>query len=222
MNPRRAFAFSLIGVAVASVLSFSVFGADEASPVAKPDIKAGDRWTYQRTNYLNNTPGFRYDDRIASSTPGEMLMVRKQSNQPGEFDIFVTPEWGFIVLGGMTLIPRAELLKFPLTVGATYNNSYETANKGSPARSKYDFTVKVIGWEDITVPAGKFRALKVEANGTFIRLDAGQRLGGAARFRYWYVPEIKRWAKVTYEDATGGLNYPNTTFGDELLNFSVQ
>jgi hypothetical protein len=215
-------AFSLLGVAAACLLSFSAIGADEASAVAKPDVKVGERWSYRRTDYLTNKVSFSIEGRVVSMGPDEILLVAKRSDQSGEFDVFFTSEWGVIVLGGTTFIPRTDFFKFPLKVGATHQTTYETANKGSPARAKFELAVKVMGWEDIEVPAGKFRALKLEANGNYIRLEAGNRSGGMVRVRYWYVPEIKRWAKYTYEEGSRGLSYPDNAFSDELIKFSVQ
>jgi len=222
MKPMNACTFGLVGAALACLLSFSAFGADEASPVAKPDVKAGDRWVYRRTDHLTNKVAFTRNDRVASTGPDEILVVSKRSDQTSEFDIFQTSEWGAIAIGGLALIPRAEFFKFPLKVGATHQTAYETTNRGSPARFKFDFTVKVLAWEDVAVPAGNFRALKVEANGTFIRLDSGQRFGGMARFRFWYVPEIKRWAKSSYEQGASGFAYPDVTYTDELIQFALQ
>jgi hypothetical protein len=188
--------------------------------VATPEVREGDRWTYRRTNHLVNKVVFTRDDRVVSTGPDEILVVARQGQN--EFDVFFNSEWGAIVIGGTTLTPRADFYKFPLKVGATHNVSYETTNKGSPARSRFEFAVKVVGWEEVDVPAGKFRALKLEANGTYVRIDPGARFGGMARFRFWYVPEIKRWAKLTYEDGSRGLGYPDTTYSDELIQFSVK
>jgi len=201
-------------------LSFPAVAADESSPVAKPEVKEGDRWTYRRTNHLLNRVVFTRQDRVVSTGPDEILVVSRQG--ANESDAFFTSQWGSIVIGGTTFIPRAEFFKFPLAVGAAYNTEYETANKGSRARSRFEFAVKVVGWEDVEVPAGKFRALKLEANGNYVRIDPGARFGGMARFRFWYVPEIKRWAKTTYEEGSRGLGYPDTSYTDELVGRSVQ
>lgn len=217
----HAIAFQFVGAAVAFFLAVSAFGADETdATVAKPQVKVGDRWTYRRTDYLTNKVRFTYENRVASTGPDEILVVTRRRNSSGESDDFFTSEWNPIALGGTTLIPRAGFFKFPLKVGASHESTYETAIKNSQARSRFELTVKVMGWEDITVPAGRFRALKLEANGTFLRLD--QRFGGWVQIGFWYVPEIKRWVKTTYSDGTRGPTSPYETIGDELVEFKVQ
>lgn len=220
MKSMHASAFGLIGAAVAFLLAFPAVAADETDAVAKPQVKAGDRWTYRRTYSSGGAGNFTYENRVASTGPDEILVVSKRRDRTDESDNFYTSEWNAIVLGGLTLIPRAGYFKFPLKVGASYETSYETTNRNSQDRNRFEMVVKVVGWEDIAVPAGKFRVLKLEAKGTYLRLN--QRFGGWAQFDFWYVPDIKRWVKLTYSDGTRGPTSPDTAFVDEMLEFSVQ
>ncbi|HVJ13211.1 MAG TPA: hypothetical protein VNC62_16680, partial [Burkholderiales bacterium] len=71
----------------------------------------------------------------------------------------------------------------------------------------------VVGWEEIEVPAGKFRALKVHAEGTYQRLDRPN--AGWARNTFWYVPTVKRWVKSLYQD-------PSLEIVEELYFYRVQ
>jgi hypothetical protein len=68
--------------------------------------------------------------------------------------------------------------------------------KGWKARNERQ--VDVIGWEDVTVPAGKFRALKIVSDGRFERTSDAMR--GTSRNVIWYVPEVRRWVKLTLEN----------------------
>ena len=45
----------------------------------------------------------------------------------------------------------------------TYFTDDHPANKGHSSESRH-LTYRVVGWEDIEVPAGKFRALKIEVD----------------------------------------------------------
>jgi uncharacterized lipoprotein YddW (UPF0748 family) len=49
-------------------------------------------------------------------------------------------------------------------------------------------TVVVVGWETVEVPAGKFRALRVEAT------HDGRRNG--PQVTAWYAPEVKRYVRL--------------------------
>ena len=217
----QASALRSLAAIVALYLSFSASGADEVgATVAKPQVKVGDRWTYRRTDYLTNKVSFTYENRVASTGPDEILIVSKRRGWEIETDTYHTSEWNAIAAGGRAFIPHTGYFKFPLKVGASSKAEFETANKGSPARSNVEYAIRVVGWEDITVPAGKFRALKIEGKGGYMLLHS--RGGGWLQIEFWYVPEIKRWVKETYAEGAGQVTLPSITYGDELLEFSVQ
>ena len=79
---------------------------------------------------------------------------------------------------------------------------------------KYERTAKVVGWERIVVPAGEFRALKIELSGYGRRLDRPGSQPAAARWRIWYAPEVKRPVKFEFQE--GALHR-----GTVLASFSV-
>jgi len=81
--------------------------------------------------------------------------------------------------------------------------------------------VTAVAWEDVTVPAGTFKALKMAGITWYRRTDAGK--GGAGKIvsNYWFVPEVKRPVKLEI------LNVANnrTVHQDEtweLLKYRVQ
>jgi hypothetical protein len=94
------------------------------------------------------------------------------------------------------------------------------AQRGSPARTRAEGVVRVLGWEEVSVPAGKLRALKVEAKGSFQRLDTSFR--GWQRTVIWYSPEVKRWAKFTFESGGRSPNQLDLIRSVELVEFKVQ
>src|SRR5262249_11464972 len=128
-----------------------------------------------------------------------------------------------ISLGAVGIIhdKPARFLNFPLRVGGSHDVTFEViARRGGTARSRFQETIRIVGWEDVEVPAGRFRALKLEAKGTFFRLDAS--FGGWTRRELWYVPEAKRWVKYTYEEGTRGPTSPYAKELHELLRFKAQ
>jgi hypothetical protein len=63
---------------------------------------------------------------------------------------------------------------------------------------EWKYTTRVVGWESVTVPAGTFRALRLEVEGSRGKdPDAYWWPKQAARFQHtvWYVPEVKRYVK---------------------------
>ena len=206
---------------MAAVLASSsgVLGADEAAPVQKPDLKVGETWRYRATDYPSNLPRVRTSEvRITFVGPNEVLTVDR-----GDRDSVWTGEWSVLSRGGpgITYDKPRRLLNFPLKVGNSHQVTFEVVSKrGTDARSRFEETVKVVGWEDVVVPAGRFRALKLEASGTFQRLDA--RGAGWTRREIWYVPEVKRWVKSTYAEGHGAPTSDYQKNVDELIAFKVQ
>ena len=209
----------------AAALAFALaFGsvaqaADESAPVPKPEVKVGEWWTYRNTDYPTNIPRtYNHHERVTFVGSNEILTVNR-----GDKDSVWTGEWNALAHGGsgVTYNKPRDLFKFPLSAGATYRASYEVVTRrGSGALSRFEDTVKVVGWEDVVVPAGKFRALKLETTGTYQRLDT--RAGGWTRREIWYAPEVKRWVKWTYVEGPGAPNPGLPKNVEELIQYKVE
>lgn len=212
-----------IGIAAGLFVAFAATGADETAPVPKPDVKTGDSWRYRVSTYQTNVPiVFPLDSRVNFVGPNVIITV-ETGNDGREYDSQFDSDWSISALGyqGQVFDPPIRFYKFPLQVGAEYPYAHEmVAQKGSPARIRAEGTVKVVGWEDVTVPAGKFRALKIEAKGSFQRLDTNFR--GWQRFQQWYVPEVKRLVKSTFESGGRAPNQLDLVRTTELAEFKVQ
>lgn len=81
---------------------------------------------------------------------------------------------------------------------------------------EWTVSVRAVGWESISVPAGTFRALRVEVAGTRgsdpeIPWQAKQ----AGRFHYsaWYAPEVRRYVKLRHQSWA----MTASPFGDEIV-----
>ena len=198
------------------------------APVAKPEVKAGDRWTYRRMDYAKNKPGETYELVVTFAGPNVIQgMITGWGAR--ELDVTYTAEWNDVVShhGVVNMREKGEL-QFPLSVGASYRIAWELENphfnRGS---GRHERTVKVVGWEDISVHAGRFRALKVVSEGTHRAfLTYSMMPPGRVKDTFWYVPQAKRWVKHLQESATpmmgsrGALEYGTT--GEELIEFKVQ
>ena len=82
-------------------------------------------------------------------------------------------------------------------------NTVESSTTGS---------VSVVGWETVEVPAGKFRAIKVELDTMVRPLDGSRPFPRQVTF--WYVPEVRRWVKL--QGTT-----PRNRFSEELLSYKL-
>lgn len=87
---------------------------------------------------------------------------------------------------------RKSILNFPLNIGKKWTAGYTRMTVGGFAQNDFYETFKVLGWEDVIVPAGKFKATKIE-----YKLNGSSKTGSfsgsfpESRAWYWYSPEIK-------------------------------
>lgn len=89
---------------------------------------------------------------------------------------------------------RRRLFNFPLFKGKKWGedtfSSMPIYNPQAPQIERnYAETFQALGWEDVEVPAGKFKAVKIK----YIQLVIGGLAAGNGYF--WYVPEVKYFVK---------------------------
>jgi len=205
--------------AVAPVQSFA-----EEPIVARPRVKVDDTWKYsvRRTDAQQRSRENVYDFKVTFVGPTAIKAVSTMANGE-EIDTTWTPEWNVVTDGRAgSFYPDTGLLKFPLQPGATYSTKYEVVRpRQGQFDSKLAVNMKVVGWQQITVKAGTFRALKLEGTGTYERVDKVKGGAGTIHYSIWYVPEIQRWAKFDFEtkDQSGKVNQAQS---EELLSFKLQ
>ncbi|WP_345811160.1 hypothetical protein AAGS40_10285 [Paraburkholderia sp. PREW-6R] len=136
-------------------------------------------------------------------------------------------------------------LVFPLTTGKTWELDYtESHPNRSFAMQKWTTQYRVVGTESVTVPAGTFEAIKIEAEGDWSgQLEPTKTVTQAAQIQqgntalmthaqqvgpvkvtgrtykaFWYVPEIGRWVK-SVEEYYGSNGVRNERYTGELESF---
>ena len=96
------------------------------------------------------------------------------------------------------------ILNFPLVMGKKWNDEFRRMSPdgfhGGPAAE----TIKVLGWEEVVVPAAKFKAVKLE----YLVSYGPPGLPGIMESMawYWYSPEVKYFVKGQY-----GKGYEETS-----------
>lgn len=157
-------------VAGLTLLPLAALAADDA---AAPTLKAGDTWVFNHV-IEQGTTGFNQERRNVSVErvdSDSMLVGMKQDGSPrAPEELKLGLDWvqKRTVNGAEIVIGQA--LSFPLTVGKTWTVDYtDPTQRGRQSNTHVKRTYKVVGWEDVTVPAGTFHALKIEDSGT---LDA--------------------------------------------------
>jgi hypothetical protein len=178
-----------------------------------------------------------------------MLIQNKEVDSPNPpREILIGSDWSsFRSLSGKeTIVHRP--FTFPMSVGKTWDLEFtddhpsNKSHKSETRRLRY----RVVGWEEVEVPAGKFKAFKIEADGSWsgeiaprtsesTASQAGaqgtttiaqtvnttaETVTGRLYQAYWYAPEVKREVKSVEENYdTNGVR--NARFTNELESYKV-
>ena len=232
-----------------ALASVAASAAAQAETVPAPNLALNDCWTYQQT--VEDRTGW-HQSRVEFSVTRTGSPLIALSSKPVDSTMPATDSLGRSdwsryrsVNGHDTLVNRP--FAFPMSTGKSWQVEYSEDHPNRAHSSEHFKTeFKVVGWEDVTVPAGTFHALKVEGNGEWqaaiapaVQAAAGARtdgqgstfvmqnnritattVSGRTYKAFWYVPGVKRWVKTTeeYYDSNG---IRNERFGDELESYKV-
>ena len=181
--------------------------------IVKPEIRVGDRWTYRGTNILG--PGtLEHESRVSFVDDKVILLVSTRKGDGKEFDSSWTSEWNAVTsYTGTYFRPHTGFLRFPLRIGDTYELKYDFLRpRVNTILASATGTSKVIGWDMVEVPAGTFRAMKVEFEVVVKALDGSWAY--QAQGTIWYDPEVRRWVKFQTVS-------PNVKGSEELLEYKL-
>jgi len=236
--------------ALALIATPNIALAAAPAPVPAPGFQIGDTWVYDRTHEVGAN-GFSKQtidltiDRVDAET---MLVGIKPDGAPSAFVDHITGlDWSQrrMVDGQETVTGRPFL--FPLKIGSTWTADYvQPRPQGVQTSAHFHTTYKVVGWEDVVVPAGTFHALKIEANGTaegqistpasavasvVATPSGGTSVAHSERAHsgvvhvitydaFYYVPEIKYYVK-RIEEQYNGDNVRTVRDTDTLVSFKA-
>lgn len=180
--------------------------------------KVGDTWTYHLTERdYSNKKESRFRRTVESITDTE---VRMRANNG---DLVVYNHDGNLVRREYrkgevrTWEPYQPLLKHPLGPGTTWEQKY--VFKRADFQVENDASSTVVGWENVTVPAGTFKALKISYVSWYRRTDNNAR--GRTGINLWFAPEVRRWVRLeVLERGNSGTIYTDST--EELVAYNIK
>jgi len=116
---------------------------------------------------------------------------------------------------GRKIVPMTDWtlsFDFPFYVGKKWSKMVSGKDADNNPRD-YLYTYKVMSFENITVPAGAFRAFKIEFT------QVGYVASGEIKIYIWYSPEVKNKIKVQFGSAHGRVKITGQDY--ELKSFKV-
>ncbi|HEU4368425.1 MAG TPA: caspase family protein [Methylomirabilota bacterium] len=186
-----------------------VAGVLEAQPrVERPTYQLGDRWV--RSDGAWDLVRVEDDRYVFSSGPGHEMHLTKS---------LALARW-MRGARGFALDPPLEL-QWPLRVGQVAVAEPRWITPNCPSACTRRVTLSVDKYEDVSVPAGTFRAFKISlesappdrARNVWTRMHPG---GWVASVVLWYAPELRRYVKMQIDPDFGGRG--NSGFSAELLD----
>jgi len=123
---------------------------------------------------------------------------------------------------------RKRILNFPFNVGKKWRDEYKRKMQDGYHVIDFYENFRVLGWEDIGVRAGKFKAIKLEYHLNYSPPGAGimGRMHAdafEANALYWYSPEVKYLIKCQHEKGYSEGGDELGTRGDwELTSFELK
>ena len=213
-----------------TVLALGLFavtlGAHAEEAVGMPELRTGDKWTVVGTDLMKNKVSWKVQREVIK-VDGNIATWKYERLPPstpatGESRLDTAAQ---VLIDSNLVSGKREVTNFPLVPGKEWKYEYEW--KGSYGIVRYEVKAKVVGWEDITVPAGTFHCLRIEHNSYWSResniaTDGTQT--GTIRGRndtvYWYGPTAKAMVKTATTEyrPTGGVW---RRYGEELVEVSV-
>jgi hypothetical protein len=152
-----------LGLAVAFFFSSDIVLAQEQAPA--PSFKEGDTWQFsltQKGQQVSTSERFTGIYELALFQ-GQVKVYEVNAGQKTEVEI--NPDGpGAGLLAQIGKIETRPSLKFPLSVGQKWTYQYETRPAGARVTQKRSAEVNVTGIEEVTTPAGSFRAFKLVRN----------------------------------------------------------
>jgi hypothetical protein len=205
------FLFSIFAVALS--WSTAVVFAQEQAPA--PSFKEGDTWQFNisRKGQIASSTDQIEGMYELSVTQGAVKLYDINGGQKNEKPIEPDGRTG----GLLRLVGKNDQrpdLKFPLSVGQKWTYEYVTRPPGSKSNIQRSAEINVAGMEQVTTPAGSFKAYKLIRSESW---SVGSRYGqtGTSTSTYFYSPETRSIVKSSTVNSDNPL-----TVETELIKFT--
>lgn len=161
----------------------------------RPDIRAGDRWSYRVTDKFTNLVQ-SVSVEVTSVTENRIhARILQPSHETAGLTGVWDRDWNPLVQGAIEYKPFYPTLQFPLEPGKRWRGVGQWYNGSGTLR--HDVTSQVTGWERVTVPAGTFDAVRIVVRGGLSETGSINYYAqsGSISSVIWYAPSIGQIVK---------------------------
>ena len=182
--------------------------SNKDSSVEAPNIKQGYTYIFESIYPDDPQRNKTTERRVVAVDNGKITVATRNLKTDYVRTLEFTTEWNFISSmdpkgGGSTFQPPLKYFEFPLYPGKTWKQTSIETNRKSGVITESVISATVGDWEDITVPAGTFRTIKITAETTELNRETGLKSTGVDVS--WYAPKVGRSVKssITSRDFSG-------------------
>jgi hypothetical protein len=202
------------GVAVVHPHAVSAQSLDDVGGA----VRVGDRWVYETRNEMTGFPQETYTEIVTETSPEEAIINLTFSGS--DVSVLVTYDRGWNCIDNLIwkFTPDdGRGMKLPLSVGKTWEATFEARNTLSGMDLKGSSSSEVIARETITTSAGTFDTFKVEQH--VRETDAAYpSTPKESQIVVWYAPDINHFVRrkilVKFAERTRGMRR------EELVEFT--
>jgi len=174
-------------------------GKQPSAMVSVPPVSVGDSYIYESKDLDQPELSFT-TKRTVTAADGRIVLSTINLNNKNAKPRTLTfnREWNLINSrnadnSGFDYSPPLKYYDFPLYPGKSWEQSTSETNIKTGLIRTHRITGTVFPWEDVVVPAGSFRAIKVSLETELYDPSTGQKTFGTDIS--WYVPEVHRSVK---------------------------
>lgn len=171
-------------------------GVELPVQVDAPPIQVGDSYVYESRDPTDPASGVS-TRRTVTSTKGKVTLssLNLDNKRAKPRSLVFDRQWNLISTrspdkSGKDYAPPLKYYDFPLFPGKTWGQTTTETNIKTGATRIHTISGTVGGWERVSVPAGTFRAIKVQLVTELFDPSTGERIPGTDTS--WYVPEVRR------------------------------
>jgi hypothetical protein len=171
----------------------------KTTQIESPILQIGDSFVLESVKSDNQKLNNVTEKSVISvESNGDFTLTSKNQKSSYTRIIEYTQQWNVKQSrepsgGGLEYSPPIPYFDFPLYPGKKWSRSSNEINSKTGARRLHTIEGKVYNWEQISVPAGTFQALKVSLIITLLDFSTGKQT--PSEDISWYVPQVKRSVK---------------------------
>src|SRR6266446_1550273 len=171
-----------------------------AASVGTPNSQLGDTYIIEYLDPDNLKPSYSTERKVVSVGEGKITVTSKNihSKTAKARTLQFTSEWNLISSrnpdgSGFDYSPPLKYFGFPLSPGKTWQQTSRETNMKTNAIRGHTLSATVGDWEEVSVPAGTFRTIKITLQTALLDRSTGETSTGTDIS--WYAPNVRRSVK---------------------------